>query len=364
MIKHTIALAVIALFATAQPAYCQTDKDKAHDKAEEAIKMEDEGGNIKDAIKLLEQAQKLDPDNTVYTYELGYAYYSENDYKKALNYVSPILDSKTAMDLYYEVVGDCYDNLGKSDKAVDTYNAGLVKFPSSGRLHLELGITLLKTKQYNDALAQFEKGIEVNPEFPSNYYWASLLFCDYTTEKVWGMIYGEIFLNLERSTKRTEEISKLLFDTYKSQITFKGDTDIHYDFTEQNTITINDIKDTANLKLPFALSIYEPCIGLSCMSEKIIDLSSLDRIRTRFIKMYYDKGYDKKYPNVLFAFEQKVIDAGQMEAYNHWLLMKGDEVAFTAWQTANKDKWNSFVKWFLDNKIPITDDNKFYRNQY
>ncbi len=197
-----------------------------------------------------------------------------------MSYVLPVLDDKNSMDLYYELVGDCYDDMGKSDKSIDTYSDGLKKFPASGRLHLEIGIALMRKEKYNDALFHFEKGIEVNPEFPSNYYWASRIFCSYSTEKVWGMIYGEIFLNLERTTDRSKEISKLLYDTYKSQITFKGDSSVHYSFTEQNTITIKDIKDTVGgLKLPWALSVYEPCLAMNLLKEKSIDLSSLNRKR-------------------------------------------------------------------------------------
>jgi len=30
----------------------------------------------------------------------------------------------------------------------------------------------------------------------------------------------------------------------------------------------------------------------------------------------------------------------------------------------NKDKWDSFVKWFTDNGMKINDSNKFNRMQY
>jgi hypothetical protein len=105
-------------------------------------------------------------------------------------------------------------------------------------------------------------------------------------------------------------------------------------------------------------------LAMNLLKEKSIDLSSLNRIREGFVKNYYDKGEDKKYPNVLFDFQKKISDAGQMEAYNYWLLLRGDESGFEAWQKANKDKWDSFVKWFPENGITIDNDHKFYRGQY
>ena len=72
-------------------------------------------------------------------------------------------------------------------------------------------------------MTYFEKGIEVNPMFASNYFRAAKIYCN-SSEEVWGMIYGEIFINLERTNDRTFKISKLLFDTYKSEITFTSET--------------------------------------------------------------------------------------------------------------------------------------------
>lgn len=43
-----------------------------------------------------------------------------------------------------------------------------------------------------------------------------------------------------------------------------------------------------------------------------------------------------------------------MEAYNHWILMKGDEDAFGIWMNSNKEKWDNFVKWFTDNGLKST----------
>ncbi len=53
-----------------------------------------------------------------------------------------------------------------------------------------------------------------------------------------------------------------------------------------------------------------------------------------------------------------------MEAYNHWILMKGDEDGFERWLSENSEKWDAFVEWFTENQIQINDENRFYRSQY
>lgn len=361
-------LALLMFMASVHFALGQDNKQKALEKGKQAITLEDDG-KVDEAITLLKEAQKLDPNNVDYPYELGYAYYLKSDYKQASKYLEGILKHKDINNRVYQLLGNCYDNLGKPDKAIETYEAGLKKFPNSGNLYLELGTMQMGKKEYNKAIYYYENGIKMDPTFPSNYYWASKLYCS-STEEVWGMIYGEIFMNLERNSKRTSEISKLLYNTYRSEIKFTSDTSYTVSFCKQATINISldDLKDTAKLKakikLPFGTMVYEPTLLLSITNEKSIDINSLDRIRKKFVDLYFNNGNDKKYPNILFDYQKKVMDAGHLEAYNHWILMKGNEDDFEKWYSDNKDKWESFIKWFSNNAIQIDKDHRFYREQY
>lgn len=361
--KLPIKIFGLLIFLVAgQIAFGQTNKEKALEKGKAAIKLMDEG-KFDESIKLLEEAQKLDPDDINYPYELGYAYYAKKDYKQASKFLDDLVKHKDANDRVYQLLGNCYDNLGKSDKAIETYEAGLKKFPNSGNLYLELGIMQMGKKEYDKALDYYEKGIEVAPRFPSNYYWAAKLYCS-STEEVWGMIYGEIFMNMERNSKRTAEISKLLFDTYKNEIKFSSDTSFSVSFSKTSIINVDALKDPSKMKMPFGTGVYEMTLMLSMLSVKTIDINSLDDIRSSFVDNYFKNGHDKTYPNILFSYQKQLKEVGHMEAYNHWILMKGDEDGFDKWQTANKEKWDSFTKWFSDNKIQIDDTHKFHSGQY
>jgi tetratricopeptide (TPR) repeat protein len=353
---------LLFLLATSRVTFSQSNEDKANEKKDQAIKLEDDG-KVDDAIKLLLEACKLCPDQFMFPYELGYAYYVKEDFKKSIKYLQDALKLKNPSDLGYQLLGNCYDRQGNSDKAIETYKDGLKIFPNSGKLYLEQGNVFWGKKDYNKALPYYERGIQIDPQFPSNYYRATILYLS-TTEKVWGMIYGEIFMNLERNSKRTKEISKMLYDTYKSSILFTSDTSASVSFSKFASIDINDLKDTAKFKLPFGVGVYEPCILFSILAQKEISLTSLNTIRADFLKNYFDKEFNKTYPNILFNYQKKISDAGHLEAYNHWILMKGDEDNFTKWQESNKSKWDDFIKWFKDNKIIVDKDNMFYREQY
>jgi len=348
-------IGLFLLIMLGQPCFGQNPNEKL----DQAIKLMD-SGKVDESIVLLQEGRKLEPDRFDYPYEMAYAYYMKGEFAESIKILEQIENHKSVSDVLYQLLGNSYDNIKNSKKAIEVYERGLKKFPNSGNLYLELGVMHLDDKDMNVALSYFEKGIEVAPTFPSNYFWASKIFCK-STEEVWGMIYGEIFMNLERNSKRTVEISKLLFDTYKSEIKFTGENSFSVSFSKNSTVNASDLTNPGAFKLPFGVGVYEPTLMLSMLSVKTIDINSLDIIRTNFIDNYFSKGFDKTYPNVLFSYQKQIKDAGHIEAYNHWTLMKGDEAGFGKWLSSNKEKWDNFVKWFTDNRIKINDANKFRR---
>lgn len=362
MTKGTKWIGLLLFMMIGQMATGQTDKEKALEKGIAAIELMD-NGKIDESITLLEEAQKLDPDRFDYPYELAYAHYLKEDYKETIRILEKNKNHKDVNERLFQLLGNSYDILGNTEKAFEAYDAGLKKFPNSGIIYLEKGNVYWGKKEYEKALPFYEKGIAVDPMFPSNYYRATLIFCG-STEEVWGMIYGEIFMNLERNSKRTAEVSKLLYDTYQSEIQFSSDTSFSVSFSKNATLNIADFQDPSKIKLPFGIGVYEPTLMMSMISEKTIDLNSLDRIRTKFVEAYFENGNNEKYPNVLFEYQNKVKNAGHLEAYNHWILMKGDEDAFEAWYSSNIEKWDNFIEWFTGNGLEINQSNKFVSGQY
>lgn len=341
----------------------------AQEKKERAINLMD-NGKIEESIRLLNEAKNLDPSNYVYDYEIGFAYYLKGDYKSSISTFKKVIEYDNSDAQCYQMLGNIYDIDGNPKKALKTYDKGLKLFPKSGRLYLEKGNLYLNQKQYNEALNFYEQGIFNDPMFASNYYRASKLFCN-SQEEVWGMIYGEIFINLENDTKRTHEISKLLYDTYKSQIKFTSDTSVSVSFSQQNIIYINpkDLKKSANylleaLKLPFGSGVYDPTLSESCVGQTAINLRSLNEIREKFVSTYFSKSLNEKHPVVLFEYNKRLINLGLFEAYNYWLLKSGNEEEFNQWLSSHQKNYNDLISWIKENPIYIDSNNKFCRVEY
>jgi len=67
---------------------------------------------------------------------------------------------------------------------------------------------------------------------------------------------------------------------------------------------------------------------------------------------------------LLFDYQQQLRQSGHFEAYNYWLMSKGDEEAWKLWVDAHPTHWEEFICWFKGNPLQVMDENKFYRRQY
>ena len=331
----------------------QNEKQLAKTKAIEAVKQLDVL-QYNSAIKLLQDAIKLDPLNEKIVYQLGLAFYQKGDFNNAVTVFNRLIKMQNVTDEYYRTFVNVLNDANRLKESYIVLETGLKKFPNSSVLYLELGNYFGVQKKYNEAITAYEKGIDCNPMFASNYYHAAKLYC-YSNEEVWGMIYGEIFLNLEKNSKRTSEISKLLYNTYLSEIKFTSDSTTAVSFTRNS--------NSKNLEQS-GLNIYEPTLMQSMIGTKSININTLSKIRTKFIEIYFENNYQIKFNNVLFRFQKEIKDAGHADAYSHWILNKGNETDFSIWQLKNKEKWDKFIEWFKTHGLTITNENKFVRTKY
>jgi tetratricopeptide (TPR) repeat protein len=312
-----------------------------------------------EAIDLLKKAMELEPTYFGYAYEIAYISYLKKDYDKCIEQFKKILiDYDTKDQQIYQGMGNAYDEKGEKENAIATYSEGLKYNPNSGRLYLEEGIIYFNDKNLNTAIQYFENGIEKEPEFSSNYYYAAKIYCA-GKSSIWGLLYGEMFLNMERASKRSYEISKLLFDTYKKALEIKSEKSF------ETHLFDNSVSANIDSSFVFA-SNYELAYLYSMAAErpKTITLATLNKIRTNCVKLWEDKGFDKRFPNAIIEWQKKLISMDYYDCYNYWLLEGGDNAEIEKWADANKEKYDKFVKWFVDNPMNINLNNRFYRTQY
>ncbi len=81
------------------------------------------GVNIPEALKMVNQALKVEPENGAYLDTLGWAYYKMGKYKQARKYIEKSIEVAGMEDkgVIFEHYGDVLDKLGKKKEAVEAY---------------------------------------------------------------------------------------------------------------------------------------------------------------------------------------------------------------------------------------------------
>lgn len=356
-LKHLINLTsvksiLILNFISIQYSYAQTNIEKANEIALKAVELMDEG-KINEAILKLEEAINLDPKNSNYYYEIAVGYYRLGEYKECLGILNALMKKKKPVGRYYQLIGNTLAKLNQLDEAILTYEEGLNKFPDAAYLMYELGLANLNKNKFNQAIIYFENGIKTDPSFSLNYYWASKMFLN-SNQGVWGIMYGEAFMNIERGTDRTEEISKLIYDKYKTEIHINNENNYTLSFSNNTPIAFEEIR---KYDLPFENRIFEPLLLKSLKGEKEITIASLYRIRERYLDYYFNEKFDLIYNQPVLNYQLKIKQLGFFEAYNYWLFLKGDDPEFRKWLSENEEKWEQFINWFQLNPMEISKKN-------
>ena len=304
-----------ATYATAQ----QTDAKTLQETAKNFLKQ----GDYANAVLVLGRARQQEPDNADVVRDLAFAYYLQEDYNKAEETIKPLAESRDADVQIYQVAGLIYKAKNNSGEADKLYKKGLKKFPSSGVLYNEYGEFLFDQRN-NTAIRQWEKGIEVDPNYSGNYYNAARFYTA-TADKIWSLIYAEIFVNMESYSRRTIEVKNMLLDNYRKLF-----TDV-------------DITKSGEGKNEFTQAYLNTLNRQSVVASMGITPESLTMIRTRFV-LNWDKTYAQKFPYRLFEYHRQLLKEGLFDAYNQWLFGPVQNLTtYQNWTTTHADVYKEFT---------------------
>ena len=281
-------------------------------------------GDYSNAIMVLNRAIEKESNNLELKKDLAFAYYLNRDYVRSLEVSKNFPEREDADVQSFQILGMVYKAIEEAKDAEKMYRTALKKFPNSGVLYSEYGEMLWSKKSYNDAIKQWEKGIEVDPNHSGNYYNAAKYYF-FTKDKVWALLYGEIFINLESYSKRTPEIKTVVLDSYKKLFT-EGDMNKGQD-TKNNMVK-------AFLDIMGSQSAYVASNGVTP--------ETLSAVRTKFVISWFNK-YARNMSFRLFDYHQQLLKEGMFDAYNQWLFgTAGNLAAYENWTKAHAEEYKLF----------------------
>lgn len=336
-----LLLAASLLFFTTLTFAQDGDTKTSQETAKNYVKQ----GDYSNAILVLNRALQKEAENLELQKDLAFAYYLNHDYVRALEIAKPFTDRPDADVQCYQILGLVYKAIEERKDCEKMYKAALKKYPRSGVLYNEYGEMLWSKNDYKDALKLWEKGIEMDPNHSGNYYNAAKYYY-FSQDKVWGLIYGEIFVNLESYSKRTAEIKNILLDGYKKI------------FTDANLTKGQDMK---NEFVKAFLDIIKS--QSSFMAGNGVTPETLTAVRTKFIIDWFEK-YAQAKPFRLFEYHQQLLKSGMFDAYNQWVFGTAANLpAYETWTKTHTEEYNKF-DYFQHNRVFKLPAGQYYQTPF
>ena len=308
-----------------------------------------QAGDLANAIMVFNHAVQADPENLILRRDLANAYAQQGDLIRAEKTIAPLLKRDDADEATFQIACNIYMNLNKMDEAKEAINKGIDKFPKSGILYANKGDLYTRQKKYKLASETWEKGVEQDPRYHLNYYNLSKVYF-FTRNYFWAALYGETFVNLESFSSKTEEIKKLVFESYK------------FLMAELNNQTLDGKGDRYAKPSNFEQSCLQIFDRLRPVVTGGINAENMTMLRIRFL-LDWNRLYARRFPSELMDHQQRLMLQGYYDAYNQWLFGKLDNARQYKTRTQkNADLMNRFDQYFRNHKLRPREQQYYHLN--
>lgn len=223
------------------------------------------------------------------------------NYTKAIEVGKVMIERPDADEQTYQLLGMGYKAIRDFENCEKAYQRGFRRFPKSGVLYNEYGEMYAIENNFSNAIIQWEKGIEAEPNYSSNYYNATMYYSKMNTNAFKMLLYGELFCNLESYTVRTADVKEILFDAWQNFL-------------------IQKLKLPADNASAFEKAFAEAFSNIIATAQQGSSIPEiLTAARTKFLLIWFSKKQDNKFPFYLFNHLQYFLQEGMFDAYNQWL---------------------------------------------
>ena len=115
----------------------------------------------------LEESFQRKPDSVHYALNLARVCMAMTEYKKVVSILLPFLNQPKApaYEVFY-ITGQAHQNLGELNKAIEAFNKAISHHGLNINLLNVLGECYFQLGDVSEALAAWEKSLEINPEQP------------------------------------------------------------------------------------------------------------------------------------------------------------------------------------------------------
>ena len=176
--------------------------------------------NYKNALPVISYAQELDPHNGRILHALGATYYNLNEYYQAIYYLQEAKKYMIDVNTFY-ILGLNYSKLNMFKEAEEEFQQAIYLNPKFTEVHHCLGLLYFQQGDYNGAIEQWNKILEIEPNFSNKYIVLNNLGIVYQKKEMpdEALEYFSQALQLApEGSPIIEEIEKEIYNIYKSKL--------------------------------------------------------------------------------------------------------------------------------------------------
>lgn len=281
-------------------------------------------GDFENAKLVLDKALKDNPDNLELLKDQAFVLYLQRDFAGTIESCKKIIARPDADVQTYQILGLAYKATALEKESDKMYKDALKRFPASGVLYSEYGELLNSGGNAAAAIKNWEKGIESDPSYSGNYYFAAKYYHQ-KSNLVWSLLYGEMFVNMESMTARTTEIKSQIIAGFQKMF--------------GNPALLNPVMQNGS---SFEKAVTGNITKLRSLMNDGVTPETLTAFRTRFLLNWY-AGEGRQFPLRLFEYQRQLLQEGYFDAYNQWLAGAViDSKKFQAWIQEHAEETKAF----------------------
>ena len=285
-----------------------------------------DAGNPIEAIKKLQEAVQLDAGSPAANYELGYAWYLEQDWDKAIKYSRRVVTlGRDYQPEAYIVYGSALDQRGNSGGAAEIFKEAIQKFPKNYLLYYNYAYTSFNAGNTSLAADALYKALEINPMHGSSHLLLGYVM-NSRQENIKTLLPLCFFLMENPSTSDSKKAVNLL--------------------EEVRTRIVNKQSENSNDSLFLHLALS------STPGEKEApDLCAM--LNILFLHLHdFNLPAISVYENQYIPFFYALAKAGHTEAFCYFIMQTIGKQEVSDWLKTHPDQLEQFADWLDKYKLP------------
>jgi hypothetical protein len=200
--------------------------------------------------------------------------------------------------------------------------------------------TQVSAKQFK----QMEQDALKNYSQPETYEGLAATFAN-TTEKVWGVVYGETFCNLSSDLERSKKVGTLVYDLYAKSLSTKSGGGLSINLTESAQASGRQPPFESQFEMAFLMGAV-PLGG----EASPLSIKKLISIRKNQLSLWKQKNLPE---TELTRRQQAILTAGHFDAYNYWLFQGARPDEFSQWMADHQPEFQSWKEWQGKNRFTV-----------